>query len=140
MDLSAQRRRGRRRRIEVNIVPMVDVMMTLIFFFLLTMQFKEIRAVEIAPPPMSTSEKSSSEKVHVIGVSRDGEYFFNDSKTDLGGLEGALKKLAEDEETPSLVLLADKDVPLHFATSAIDAVRKAKIRRLSIQSGEPAAE
>lgn len=42
--------RKRRRRAEINIVPLVDVLTSLIFFFLLTMQFKEIYAVDITPP------------------------------------------------------------------------------------------
>ena len=47
--------RKRRRRAEINIVPLVDVLTSLIFFFLLTMQFKEIYAVDITPPSMKSS-------------------------------------------------------------------------------------
>ena len=137
MDLSAQRKRHRRRRIEVNIVPLVDVMMTLIFFFLITMQFKQISSVDITPPAMASSEKSSAEKSHVIGITKAGDYIFNSAKINFSDLERELKKLAESEKSPTVILLADKDVPLHFATSAIDAVRTAKIRKLSIQSGSP---
>lgn len=124
----------RRRRYDVNIVPMVDVMMVLLFFFLITMQFKEIRSVEIAPPSMSTSEQSGVDKPSVIGISKEGDYYFNDKKISLKELEGSLKTLADADKAPSIVLLADKEVPLHYATSAIDAVRLAKIKKLSIQS------
>ena len=52
MDILASRPK---RKAEVNIVPLVDVLTVLIFFFLLTMQFKEIYAVDITPPKMESS-------------------------------------------------------------------------------------
>ncbi len=133
MDLSSRQRR--RRRYEVNIVPMIDVMTVLIFFFLITMQFKEIRSVEIIPPTMSTSEKTSDIKPYVIGISREGEYFFNDKKLSLNELERALKNLASTEKTPNVVLLADKDCPYGFVAAGLDTVRLAKIKKISMQSG-----
>ena len=79
---SLERSRRRRRKFEVNIVPMVDVMTVLIFFFLLTMQFKENGVVQINPPSMSTSEKAQeSGKPNILAVSKDGEFYLNEKKS-----------------------------------------------------------
>ena len=45
----------------VNIVPLVDVLIVLIFFFLITMQFRDHQRVEITPPKMEAQAGQSSD-------------------------------------------------------------------------------
>ncbi len=121
------------KRGEVNIVPLVDVLTVLIFFFLLTMQFKDIYSVDITPPTMESSESANQRKPDTIAVTKDGKYFFNAKEISKDALKKELEFLSLSSDS-SLVLYADKDVPLHFVTSAIDMVKLAKIKKLSLQT------
>ena len=121
------RKNRRRRKAEVNIVPMVDVLTALIFFFLLTMQFKNIYAVDITPPNMESSVGTSKQKPDTIAIDRDGRYYFNAG-------EVSFETIRELPKDASLILLADKQTPLHFVTSVIDSVKVAKIKKLSLQT------
>lgn len=133
MDISKYRRR--RRRYDVNIVPLVDVLTVLIFFFLITMQFKEIRVVEITPPSMSTSTDAKlSEKPFVIGVSKDGDFYFGDRRVTAKELEENLMRLREKNENCSVVLVGDKSATYEAISLALDSVRGAKIKKLSLQT------
>ncbi len=134
MDVSAYRRR--RRRFEVNIVPMVDVMTVLIFFFLLTMQFKEIRSVEITPPSMASSEPARpSDKPAAVGVTSGGEFYFNDSPVSREGLASELARLRAANPEASVILIGDRGASWESVASALDAIREAKIKKAGIQSG-----
>jgi len=128
MNIRRYRKRG-----EVNIVPLVDVLTSLIFFFLITMQFKDIYAVDITPPNMESSTESAKNKPDTIGVSKDGRYFFNAKEISLEDLKKHLAEISEDENR-SLILFADKETQLQYATSVIDLVKLAKIKRLSLQT------
>ena len=133
MDISKYRRRHR--RYEVNIVPLVDVLTVLIFFFLITMQFKQIRVVEITPPSMSTSQEASiKNKPEVIGVDKDGNFYFGDKKVSLQELEDELARLKSKNENCAVVLVGDKTASYEAVTQAIDKVRKAKIKKMSLQT------
>lgn len=132
MDLSLQKRR--RRRNDVNIIPMIDVLTVLIFFFLITMQFKDIHAVDILAPTMQSSEKTKEDIFDVIGISKQGAYYFNGKEIPLAELQNSLNELSKNKTDASLILFADKDVPYRFVAAVIDAVRLAKIKKLSIQS------
>lgn len=133
MDISKYRRRHR--RYEVNIVPLVDVLTVLIFFFLITMQFKQIRVVEITPPAMSTSQQASPKnKPEVIGVDKDGNFYFGDKKVSLQELEGELARLRARDENCAVILVGDKTASYEAVTQAIDKVRKAKIKKMSLQT------
>ena len=125
-----------RRKAEVNIVPMVDVLTVLIFFFLLTMQFKEIHAVDITPPTMKTADQTVRNKPISLAIGADGTYYMGEEKIPLEKLADKLKSLSKENPDMSLVLLADKDVPFHHVTSAVDAVKIAKIKKLSLQTNK----
>ncbi len=132
MDIS---RNKHRRKGEVNIVPLVDVFTALIFFFLLTMQFKDIYAVDITPPTMQSSESAAERKPNTLAITKDGKLFFNTEEIGEDALSQKLSDIAKSEDS-SLVLLADEQTPLHFVTSAIDKVKLAKIKKLSLQTNK----
>ncbi len=128
-------RRRRRRKVEVNIVPMVDVLTVLIFFFLLTMQFKEIYAVDVTPPEMKTAtELKSEDRPSRVLVDKNGDYFIDGNKTDLESIEKRFSQIAEKSENSAVIILADKDAPLHFVTSVLDSAKSAKIKKASLQT------
>ena len=122
-----------RRKAEVNIVPMVDVLTVLIFFFLLTMQFKDIYAVDITPPNMESATNDTKQKPDTIAIDKDGRYYFNAKEIKFDSLKDTLKSVAQKGDV-SLILLADKDTPLHFVTGAIDIVKISGIKKLSLQT------
>ena len=67
----------RRRRPTINIVPLVDVLTVLLFFFLVTMQFKQVSTLNITVPKIETAGKNEIEERIVIAVSPEGEFYTN---------------------------------------------------------------
>ena len=125
--------RKRRRRAEINIVPLVDVLTSLIFFFLLTMQFKEIYAVDITPPSMKSSESVSKNKPATVSVTKDGKFFWNSDEISESSREAKIKDLSKSP-TPELIVLGDKESSLQNVMKVVDFARLAKIKKLSLQS------
>ncbi|MDX8414629.1 ExbD/TolR family protein [Intestinicryptomonas porci] len=132
---SLERSRRRRRKFEVNIVPMVDVMTVLIFFFLLTMQFKENGSVQINPPSMSTTERADENaKPTVLAVSKDGEFYLNEKKMPIEEISETLKKTAESDKGAAVLLLGDELAKYGDIAKAVDCVRAANIKKLRIRA------
>lgn len=127
--------RRKRAQAQVNIVPLVDVLTALIFFFLLTMQFKDIYAVDITPPVMKTSASESSALPNVLLVDKNGGYSFNGKKTTLAQLRAEFEKTAKSGNSAILVY-ADAKTPLEFVTDAVDLARLAKIKKVSLRSNK----
>ena len=114
---------------------MIDVMTVLIFFFLLTMQFKDSRSVEITPPQMASAEAAKEQKnANVLAVSKDGEFFFGGEKFPAQELGAKLKELASSDDNAEVVLLGDEKANFGDIALAIDLARAAKIRKLSIRA------
>lgn len=99
------------------------------------MQFKNIYAVDITPPTMQSSESADNQLPNILAISKDGKYLFNAKEIDDASLAQKLKDIAASSDS-SLVLLADEQTPLHFVTAAIDKVKLAKIKKLSLQTNK----
>ena len=64
----------------IDIVPLVDVLMVLIVFFLVTMQFKNLRAINVRLPKIETAGSNLLQNEIVISINREGKYYLNDSE------------------------------------------------------------
>ena len=125
--------RTKRPLAQINIVPMVDVLTVLIFFFLLTMQFKDVYAVDITPPTMKTSKSESVRAPNVLVVKKGGGYVLNEEPATLANLKTKFAEIAKSQN-PSVIVYADSETPLKFVTDAVDMARLAKIRKLSLRA------
>lgn len=125
--------RKKRAQAQINIVPMVDVLTVLIFFFLLTMQFKDIYAVDITPPVMKSSTAENVKMPNVLVVDKNGRYLLNAKKIDASELKIEFEKIAKDKN-PSVIVYADNQTPLKYVSDAIDSARLAKIKKLSLRA------
>lgn len=124
----------RRRRPEINIVPLMDVLTILIFFFLVSMQFRERLTLNLTLPEIETAGRNEFESPVILGIDRDGQFFFNgDSATDEQLAE--LVRLVAERSVDIMVLIkAHEDTPLQKVTFAMDACRKAGLNKIRLQS------
>lgn len=102
VDNSGSGRRGGRRyggttMSEMNIVPLVDVVLVLLIIFMLTAQAMQF-GLEIEVPKTKT-EKASAQDLNVVNINKEGNLFFNDQPVnihDLAAKVKANKKAKED--------------------------------------------
>ena len=64
----------RNRTPRIDIVPLVDVLMVLIIFFLVTMQFQDLRALNIKLPRIYSAGSNLIKGQLVITVGKDGNF------------------------------------------------------------------
>ena len=115
----------RRRRISgINIVPLIDVMTVLIFFFLMSMKFDDIAQLGITPPSAESAAKNRTETRLVVAVDRDGAFFINSEAVPAERVAEMLKRVAEEQKTQSLVLVADEDVATKYTVFIVDQAQK----------------
>ncbi|MBE6413144.1 MAG: biopolymer transporter ExbD [Verrucomicrobiaceae bacterium] len=125
--------RTKRPQAQINIVPMVDVLTVLIFFFLLTMQFKDVHAVDITPPTMKSASVENQTMPNILTITKDGQYTLNNKKILFSNLKTEFEKISKSKDSTILVY-ADKDTSLKFVTDAIDTARLTKIKKVSLRS------
>ena len=124
----------RRRQPAINIVPLVDVLTVLLFFFLVTMQFKQVSALNITAPEIKTAGKNEIKEQIVIALSPDGEIFLNDRPLNLEQLTIAMEVAGVNTPNLPVLLIADENVPLKHVTEVMDVCRANKLNKIRLQS------
>lgn len=115
----------RRRRISgINIVPLIDVMTVLIFFFLMSMKFDDAAQLGITPPNAESAAKTQAETRLVVAVNRDGTFFVNSEKIPAEKLSARLGEVAARQSVKSLVLIADENVATKHTVFVVDQAQK----------------
>ncbi len=124
----------KRRRPEINIVPLIDVLTILIFFFLMTMQFRELQALNLTLPEIETAGSGAVDESLVIGIDAEGQFYLDGNRVEREELLALLEELRTVGRDLSVLLMADEDTPLKEVTFVMDNVRKAGIDRVRLQS------
>lgn len=126
--------RKSRKKAEINIVPLVDVLMVLIFFFLMTMQFRNVNVLNITPPEIQTAGKNLLNEQILIGISPKGQFYLNNQEVPEAVLKEALKIAGEANAEQPVLLVSDEETPLKHVTKVLDMCRSNKLNRIRMKS------
>ncbi len=107
---------------EINMTPLVDVMLVLLVIFLVTAPMLN-SAIKLDLPAEAAAE-ISDEKTVTISVNAEGEYFLNDAKIASGALEAELKSLAKDNPKQQIHLRADVNVSYGKVSHLLAALQR----------------
>jgi len=134
MDPSSDLIRRRRRHPAINIVPLVDVLTVLLFFFLVTMQFKQVSTLNITVPKIETAGENEIQEQIVIALDPEGQIFLNDQAVAKPAFEAAMQLAGELTPDLPILLIADEEVPLKFVTEVMDVCRTHQLNKIRLQS------
>ena len=117
----------------VMIIPMIDIMLFLLVFFMLsTMYMVNTSTVQVNLPQAATAQQDTRPHIVSITVTERGEILFDRDDTPTKELTVRVKeRLAEDPETV-FVVRGDKKTDYQYIVSVFDALKEAGTRHVSI--------
>ena len=121
----------KRYHVHLDIAPLVDVVLNLLLFFMLTSHLVEEPAIKIRLPDSTTAE-SMREISRTITITKNGELYFMDKRVDLKNLRVAIQDSLPEREKGFLRIKADKEADVGLLVSVIDEVRLSDVRNFSI--------
>lgn len=122
---------------EINIIPLVDVVLVLLLIFMLTAPMM-YRGIDVNLPRASSRPTAVEERM-VLTLTRDGALYLNERRLTPTGLEAALREAFQHRVDRTLYLKADAGLPYGTVVETMDRVRRAGIERLGMVT-EPARE
>lgn len=126
-------RRNRSAMSEINVTPLVDVMLVLLIIFMVTAPLMQ-QGIDVNLPKAKGKDLPSEERITLI-IKKDGKIYMNDNPVTIAEMK---KKLAVYSKlNPDVFLKADKDVPYGFVVEVMGEVKESGIERLGMVT-EPA--
>jgi biopolymer transport protein ExbD len=127
-------RQKRRRRPELNLVPLIDVLVMLIFFAFVTMQFRSATMLNITLPKIATAGKNEFKGTVTIGIDNKGQISFNGKDVADAELLPLLKNVSENYRDIPVLIKADQTTQLQKLTFVMDACQLSGLPKFSLQS------
>ena len=115
---------------EINITPLVDVVLVLLVIFMITAPVLQ-SGIEVAVPKTRTVKEITEQRL-VLTIDRDQKVFLGDTPVNVNDLGQRLRQSNQDTKKQVIYLRADERVPFGAFASVMDAVKQAGITNISI--------
>ncbi|RLC27159.1 MAG: protein TolR [Deltaproteobacteria bacterium] len=121
---------------DINVTPLVDVMLVLLIIFMVTAPMM-MQGVEVNLPRTATRNLKTQEAPLMLTVNRKKEIYLENYRVDMKGLETKIRKIFENRRDKQILLRADRDVPYGFVIQVVSRVKKAGINKLGMVTEPP---
>jgi biopolymer transport protein TolR len=129
MSLGPPHKPGQTTLSEINVTPLVDVMLVLLIIFMVTAPMLQ-QGVDVNLPQEGGGNLDPSRERLVITVAKNERIFLNDRRIDFPELEQTLRQASG--ATREVFLRADKDIPYGLVVKMMAVIKQAGIERLGI--------
>ena len=120
---------------EINVISLIDVMLTLLMFFVMTTTFVQHSAMKVTLPEASETTQDAPRDPLVVMIGSDSRYYVDNNEVLNPGvdtLKEAITQVAGDNRDRPVILRADAMTPHQAVVTAMDALGQLGFSRLSI--------
>jgi len=116
---------------EINIIPLVDVMLVLLIIFMITAPMMQ-HGMNIDIPKVTTKPLPTKDEPQILNITKDQRLILNEKKLVVKDLKAAIQLLFSNKSTKEIYLRADKEVPYGFVVSCMGLIREAGVEKINI--------
>ncbi len=128
---------------DINVTPLVDIMLVLLIIFMLTSEAVTDRirhpAIEVDLPKAASAEKEPTRPLSIV-ISKDGQLFLNGTETTESALIVQVQAAVKERKEVQAVLSADRRVTHGSVVRVIDLVRLQGVEDVAINTKEQEIE
>jgi len=127
---------------EINVISLIDVMLTLLMFFVMTTTFVQHSAMKVALPEASETQQDVRQSPLLVMIDSNSRYYVDNNEVlnpSVDTLKEAIARIGGDDHERAVILRADAMTPHQAVVTAMDALGQAGYTHLSIAT-TPAKE
>lgn len=123
---------------QINIVPMIDIVFTLLTFFILSSLFlTNSEGLPVNLPKANTGQQSKIPEKITVTINSQGQVSLNRQPTTFDALTEQIRTLVGNNQNVLVVINADEKANMGLAVTVMDKVRKVPGTRLAIATQKP---
>jgi len=117
---------------ELNLIPLIDVIMFLLIFFISTTSFMDIRGLHVDKPQSAGAAQNEGDSI-LLAVQSDGKILFGRQEINLEGVRSTVKRLCSERPLP-VVIRADEKSRSGIVMRVIDEAMRGGAKDVSVAS------
>jgi len=119
---------------EINVTALIDVVLVLLIFFMVSTTFIRESEINLTLPSASEEQPRREMKSIVVSVDRESNYSVNGEriqKPDIESIELALRKAGKGLDNPPVIISADANATHQSVINVLDAARRCGLMRVT---------
>ena len=134
------RRGAQREEPEMNLVPMIDVLLVIVIFLVVTTTYSRYSELQINLPTAEASAPAERPSQINVGVTANGQYLIDKvalSVSDPATISVELKRAARGNPDPMIIVNADANSTHQSVINVMEAARLAGFSRITFTTQQP---
>src|SRR5690606_12173597 len=115
----------------IDLAPMLDFVLNLLIFFIITTSFIKEAGVTVVRPDASTAEHRESGNI-LVAVRANGEVWMDRRQVDPREIRALVERLHIERPDDTVVIVADRASPAGMLAQVMDEVRQGGITEISV--------
>jgi biopolymer transport protein TolR len=115
---------------DINVTPLVDVVLVLLIIFMVTAPVLQ-SGIEVNVPKTRTVKEVTEERL-VISINKQQRVFLGNDPININDIKTKLRQKIRDPQHQSIYIRADEDVPFGAFATVMDSIKGAGITNVSI--------
>jgi len=129
--IGGPRRNGRVTLSEINVTPLVDVMLVLLIMFMVTTPLMQ-QGIEVDLPKTAASGVQATDDPFVLVIHKNRKITAGNVNISMDQMEGKLRAIFKSRKNKQLYLQADKSVEYGFVAEVMAEIRRAGIHNVGL--------
>lgn len=113
---------------DINVTPLVDVMLVLLIIFMITAPMLK-QGIDVNLPKAKGRSLEETDKINIV-ITKDEKIYVNDKLMSKDGLPDFLITLKDSN--PTVILRADKDVPYGLVAEVMGEIKASGIEKIGM--------
>jgi biopolymer transport protein TolR len=116
---------------EINVTPLVDVMLVLLIIFMITAPMLH-QGIDVELPETANTGLTVKEDPFVLTISKDSKLLVDKQELEVATIRTKLAAIFENRQDKQIYIQADKDVPYGFVAQIMGEIKAAGINGIGL--------
>lgn len=122
--------------LEVDLTPMLDVVMILLIFFIVAGSFVREVGIEVERKPTSTAQSDAPSENIIVQIAANGEIWIKGRRIDIRSVRANISRLRAENPKASVIIKANNKSTVEPVVRVVDSAREAGIYNISLTTGD----
>ena len=126
----------KKKNIEINVAPLIDIVFLLLIFFMLASEFTDFKTIDMVSPSQKNKEINKSDLPIIIELSENGNINIDSKEVKFNELPGIINKKLNNKKDNKVVVSTPTETKVNVLIKVVDTIRKLGIENIALITKE----
>ena len=126
----------KKRNIEINVAPLIDVVFLLLIFFMLASEFTDFKTIDMISPNQSKVDQPESNLPLIVNLSEKGVITIDTKEVSFNKLAQTVKDKLNNKKETKIIISTPNETKVNILIKIVDTIRGLGIENIALITKE----